>query len=91
VDALTGAGGADRPTGRGRAVEISASDDRETVPQIRTKLEWEAASEKLGNLLAPPLPRLPDATPENLWTCFERMQESLDALRAAYDVPPGKG
>jgi hypothetical protein len=62
-----------------------------TELQIRTKMEWEAASEKLGNLLVPPLPGLPEATPENLWTCFERMQESLDALRAAYGVPPGKG
>jgi hypothetical protein len=58
-----------------------------TETQLRAKLQWEAASEKLGNLLVPPLDGLPEATPEGLLESFDRLHAKLDALRAAYDVP----
>ena len=55
--------------------------------QMRAKMEWEAATERLGNLLAPPLPDLPARTPDSLQECFDLLQSRLDALKAAYGVP----
>lgn len=62
----------------------------ESERQARAKLEWEVASERLGNLLVPPLPGLPQSTPKALQECFDLVQSRLDTLRAACRVPPGK-
>jgi hypothetical protein len=70
-------------------VRDEVMDDR-SAEQMRAKMEWEAASEKLGNLLVPPLSGLPRATPENLRACFDQLQANLDALRETYGVPPHK-
>ena len=54
--------------------------------QALAKLEWEAASEKLGNALVPPNPGLPIASRDDIRECFELLQTRLDALRALYDA-----
>jgi len=49
-------------------------------------MEWEAASEKLGNALGARQPGLPTATPEEIRACFDLLQKRLDALRAAWET-----
>jgi hypothetical protein len=63
----------------------------ESELKARAKLEWEAASERLGNLLVPPISGMPEATPKALQECFDLLQSRLDTLRAAYRVPVRPG
>lgn len=62
--------------------------NRADETRIVAKLEWEAANEKLGNFLQPLLPGLPVAEPAQLKDCFDYLQSRLDAMRAAFGVPP---
>lgn len=55
--------------------------------QLRAKLAWEAAYERLRNAIQPPR-GAPFGTREERLKAFELAQESLDALRAAFEVEP---
>ena len=56
--------------------------------RARTKFEWEAACEKLGNALVPPYKGLPPSNRDDLAAYFDQVQQRLDQLRAAYGIEP---
>jgi len=56
--------------------------------RARTKFEWEAACEKLGNALVPPYKGLPSSNRDDLAAYFDQVQQRLDQMRSAYGIEP---
>ncbi|MDM0041587.1 hypothetical protein QTH89_05430 [Variovorax sp. J22G21] len=56
--------------------------------RTRTKLEWEAACEKLGNALVPPYKGLPSSNRDDIVAYFDQVQRRLDQMRAVYGIGP---